>query len=146
MSKESPPSFPPFTLPIMRQLAVIHRTDSTASRDQTRLIAALDVLFPAYWVTHRETQKPDALADIMESLFGREEAKKVQSAASDEGKTSLLDFTNQAFQDGAFGLPWMVCENANGETAGYWGVDHLGQVINFLGLEKPGTPDWKALL
>lgn len=56
----------------------------------------------------------------------------------------------------------MVCTDAQGKTEGFWGVDHLGQVAQFLGLEVPGgarrnadgdsreggngNPGWKALL
>lgn len=36
--------------------------------------------------------------------------------------------------------------NAEGKTEKYWGIDHLGQVCNHLGLERPGTPGFKALL
>lgn len=54
--------------------------------------------------------------------------------------------TDKAFESGAFGLPWMVCTSATGETEGFWGVDHLGQVIQFLGLDRPAHSGWKAVL
>lgn len=40
----------------------------------------------------------------------------------------------------------MVCTNSSGKTEGFWGVDHLGQVVDFLGLKKMENRAWKALL
>ncbi len=63
------------------------------------------------------------------------------------GKKLLLDNTSQAFADGAFGLPWFVCTDENGKTEGFWGVDHIGQVVKFLGLRAPPSQGgWKAVL
>ena len=52
--------------------------------------------------------------------------------------------TDRALEEGAFGLPWFVATNAKGETEGFWGFDHLGLVIEHLGLERGG--ELKALL
>jgi len=48
----------------------------------------------------------------------------------------LLENTNKAIEQGAFGLPWFVATNAQGQTEKFWGFDHLGQVIEHLGLER----------
>ena len=53
--------------------------------------------------------------------------------------------------DGAFGLPWFVATNPKGETEGYWGFDHIGQVADHLGLERPkagkkSEVGWRAML
>jgi 2-hydroxychromene-2-carboxylate isomerase len=60
-------------------------------------------------------------------------------------KSLLMSNTDRAFQEGAFGLPWFVCTDSNGKTEGFWGVDHLGQVADFLSLDRKG-PEFKALL
>lgn len=76
----------------------------------------------------------------------------VLTTSTTQGKPLLLANTDQAFAAGAFGLPWMTCTNAAGETEGFFGVDHLGQVVQFLGLrgddgEGKGTGSgWRALL
>jgi hypothetical protein len=70
----------------------------------------------------------------------------VLTASTTQGKALLTANTDQAFADGAFGLPWMVCTNAAGETEGFFGVDHLGQVAEFLGLRKGSGSGWRALL
>lgn len=66
--------------------------------------------------------------------------------APKEGKPILLKNTDKALADGAFGLPWYTCTNSKGETEGFWGVDHLGQVCEYLDLEKPKQGGWRALL
>ena len=70
----------------------------------------------------------------------------VLEMAGKEGREVLGKNTDQALADGAFGLPWFVATNANEETEAFWGVDHLGQVTEHLGLEKPRAGGWKALL
>lgn len=75
----------------------------------------------------------------------------LQASTTTAGKALLLKLTDAAFDAGAFGLPWMVCTNPKtGATEGFWGVDHLGQVAQFLGLPVPKTAGdkagWKALL
>jgi len=59
--------------------------------------------------------------------------------------------TDQAMADGAFGLPWFVATNANGVTKGYWGFDHIGQLVDHLGLDRPKAGSkseggWRAML
>ena len=70
----------------------------------------------------------------------------VLTDAATLGKKMLADNTDRAFTEGAFGLPWMTCVDAEGKTEGFWGVDHLGQVIQFLGLERPKHGGWKSVL
>lgn len=57
-----------------------------------------------------------------------------------------MENTEKAFAQGAFGLPWLICTNPVGETEGFWGVDHLGQVVEFLGLKKPGDGGWRSVM
>lgn len=39
-----------------------------------------------------------------------------------------------------------MCTNEKGEKEGFWGVDHLGQVAMFLGLDKGVDGGFRALL
>jgi 2-hydroxychromene-2-carboxylate isomerase len=66
--------------------------------------------------------------------------------AGKEGKEILAKNTDEAFKEGAFGLPWVTATNSKGETEKFWGVDHLAQVAEHLGIDKPRTGGWKALL
>lgn len=63
-----------------------------------------------------------------------------------EVKKMLGTNSDQAMADGAFGLPWFVAENAQGEKESYWGVDHMGQVVDFLGLNRGSEPGLRAML
>lgn len=59
-----------------------------------------------------EPTKPENLLAIFRTIVGSdEEAKKVlERAKTDEAKDLLTSNTEQAFKDGAFGLPYFVGE------------------------------------
>jgi len=40
----------------------------------------------------------------------------------------------------------LLATNSKGETEGYWGFDHIGQMVDFMGLERPTSGGWKAML
>ncbi|KAL2018048.1 hypothetical protein VTK56DRAFT_1314 [Thermocarpiscus australiensis] len=158
-----PPDFPANTLPIMRALCAIAAADSNnnttsssssgsssgtpSPQQEPRLPRALDALFARYWVDAAPTHRPEVLRATLARLFGADEAEKILAeTATTEVKQALIANTDRAFEDGAFGLPWMVCTNASGETEGFWGVDHLGQVVQFLGLGKGKGDGWRAVL
>ena len=61
-------------------------------------------------------------------------------------KALLTANTNRSFDSGAFGLPWFECTNLNGETEGFFGVDHLGQVADYLGLDRALARGFRAAL
>ena len=61
-------------------------------------------------------------------------------------KALLAAGTARSFNSGAFGLPWFECTNSKGETEGFWGVDHLGQVADFLGLDRALEKGFRATL
>ncbi|KAF4637647.1 hypothetical protein G7Y89_g438 [Cudoniella acicularis] len=113
---------------------------------QESLIKALDELYPAYWVEGKPTHEKECLTEVLSKVFGADTAKNVMEMAGKEGKELLIKNTDRALADDAFGLPWFVATNAKGETETFWGVDHLAQVTEHLGLEKPRVGGWKALL
>ncbi|KAK4190299.1 thioredoxin-like protein [Podospora australis] len=141
MASGLPPDFPAPTLPIMRCLAAL--------QSQEQLTKALDVLFSKHWVDCVATHIPDTLKSILVELFGAGEADAILEKSKNEAKAKLIANTDKAFDDGAFGLPWMTCTNSDGKTEGFWGVDHLGQVVQFLGLKGSvgaGDKGWRAVL
>lgn len=109
---------------------------------------AIDLLWENFWVHYNEPMKPENLSAIVRTIVGSEEvAKKVlESTKSEEVKKRLSENTDRAFKKGAFGLPWFEATNAKCETEGFWGVDHMGQMCDHLGLERPSGKGWKALL
>ena len=154
ITTEMPPDFPALTLPTMRALAVLYHEAGAADGDQSKLVAAFDALYQKTWVERQATHKPDVLREVLKDVLGEAETDRVlQASTTPTGKSLLLATTDAAFDAGAFGLPWVVCTNPAGETEGFWGVDHFGQVAQFLGLPPPTTTNaagsaagWKALL
>jgi 2-hydroxychromene-2-carboxylate isomerase len=170
MQDNAPDGFPPLTLTIMRALCAL----TVLHEGQAKLIKTLDVLYHDYWVEHKKTNEKNVLAEILGRVLGKEDSEKgrwfsafllvevmfvwshwkcadlgvttVMEMAGKEGKELLAKNTDRALADGAFGLPWFVATNIEGKTETFWGVDHLGQVTAHLGLEKPKTGGWKALL
>ena len=63
-----------------------------------------------------------------------------------EAKAKLQANTDLAFKEGAFGLPWFVATNKEGVTEKYWGFDHLGMVVDHLGLDRGQATELKAML
>ncbi|KAK0635099.1 thioredoxin-like protein [Bombardia bombarda] len=157
-----PPASPPLTLTILRALVAISQSTSTTP---SLLPKALDVLLPAYWVDRQPTFDPAVLTAVLaDRVFDGDQAAAdrvvQQDARTSQVKQLLVANTERAYEDGAFGVPWMVCTDREGRSEGFWGVDHLGQVARFLGLEVPGggsgsgsgsgsqtaTGGWKAVL
>merc|ERR1712070_1322164 len=73
-------------------------------------------------------------------------SRPLQSAR--RGGASEGDVRERQFgrsEEGAFGLPWFVATDAQGRKEGFWGFDHLGQVVDHLGLERVGD-GYRAML
>ncbi|KAF2657368.1 HCCA isomerase/glutathione S-transferase kappa [Lophiostoma macrostomum CBS 122681] len=142
ISKDAPPGFPLNTISIQRVL-----TSLSLSHPST-LPSAIALFYHNFWVHYAEPSKPENLLAIVRTVVGsNEEAEKVvQASKGDEVKKKLSENTQKSFDAGAFGLPWFVATNSKGETESYWGVDHMGQLCDHLGLERPGDKGWRALL
>lgn len=139
MTSSTPTPFPQPTVATQRALCYIQ------SAHPSKLPEALDALFKAFWVDGKTPiAKPEVIAEVLESVFGKEGVKEVmEGARGDVAKGLLKSNTQEAFEAGGFGLPWFVAENGKGEKEGFWGVDHLGILGEFLGLEGGGV---KSLL
>lgn len=109
ISQGSPPGFPINTLPIQRALAALY-----ISHPQS-VESAISLFYENTWVQWGEPLKPENLQAILRTVVGSdEEAEKVlESTKSDEVKAVLSQNTEQAFKDGAFGLPYFVGESSN---------------------------------
>ena len=72
--------------------------------------SAVSLFYENFWVHYNEPVKPENTLAIVRTIVGsEEEAKKViDSTKSEEVKKKLASNTDQAFKDGAFGLPWFV--------------------------------------
>lgn len=163
MSKEMPKGFPPFTLHVMRALAVVE----TSQPD--KLSESIAALYKAMWVDTKPIAEPAVFESVLAEVLGKEGAKSVvekvcvspdivvcRTTFADkswgnqhkkpEAKAKLQANTDLAFKEGAFGLPWFVATNKEGVTEKYWGFDHLGMVVEHLGLDRGQAPELKAML
>jgi len=79
MMTDMPPDFPALTLPVMRALCAL-APEAEDPAGQERLVRALDVLFPAYWVEGRRTHDLGVLREVLGGVFGGEEAERCKSS------------------------------------------------------------------
>ncbi|KAJ4983100.1 Glutathione S-transferase kappa 1 [Stagonosporopsis vannaccii] len=141
ISPTPPPNFPISTLSIQRALA------SLSISHPRSLESAIDLLYHNTWVQWSEPTQPENLRALLRTLVGSEAAEQVlERTQTAEVKGELAGNTEKAYDDGAFGLPYFVATNSKGETEGFWGVDHFGQLADFLGVERPAGKGWRALL
>ncbi|KAL4787373.1 thioredoxin-like protein [Aspergillus varians] len=142
ISETAPEGFPPLTLAVQRALTAI------SQQTPDKLPSVTEAVWEEFWVkANGKATQPEVFAPMLERFLGASETKAVLEAANGpEVKARLSANTQQAFDSGAFGLPWFECTNSRGEKEGFWGVDHLGQVVDFLGLNRSLDGGFKAAL
>ena len=147
MVEEAPKGFPPLTLSTMRSISAL----SISQPD--KVVPAFDALYNSFWVDNNyNVGKPEGYGPVLEALLGKEQAADVMKRGTEkEAKDTLVANTDASFNDGAFGLPWFVCTNGQGKVEKFWGCDHFGQVVDFLGLDRaqvkgPEGKAWRAVL
>ncbi|KAJ8063197.1 hypothetical protein OCU04_008435 [Sclerotinia nivalis] len=140
-----PVGFPHNTLEIQRALCVLPFLFDKNEAHEV-LCKCLDSFYNLYWVEAKDISAPGVIEDVLREVIGEEMLELVLKEIPGKGKESLQANTVRAVEKGAFGLPWMICTNSSGETEGFWGVDHLGLVVDFLGLERMDTRAWKTLM
>ncbi|CZT18027.1 related to 2-hydroxychromene-2-carboxylate isomerase [Ramularia collo-cygni] len=143
MTENTPTPFPQPTVATQRTLCHIQEAHPE------KLAASLDALFKAFWVDGKgPIAKPDVIAEALEPVFGKEGLQEImKGATSDAAKAKLKGNTEEAFKAGGFGLPWFVAENEKGEKDTFWGVDNIGHLLEFLGVDvKSENGRYKAML
>lgn len=138
-----PKPFPQSTVQTQRTLCYIEETQPG------KLPEAIDALYKAFWVDGKTPiAKPDVITEALTPVFGKEGVQEIMKGSTgDVAKAKLKDNTDKAIKNGAFGLPWFVATNEKGATEGFWGVDHIGQLMEFLGVELKGENGrYKAML
>ncbi|KAJ5096074.1 hypothetical protein NUU61_005430 [Penicillium alfredii] len=142
MAEGFPENFPPLTLAVQRALCAISKNSPE------KLAPTLTALYRSFWVDgNTKIGQPEGFTPVLESVLGKSETQEVLSAMTQPDiKTLLSSNTDRAFKSGAFGLPWFECTNSDGKTEGFWGIDHLGQVADFLGLDRSQDKGFKASL
>ena len=143
-----PPGFPISTVNAQRVLTALSTEVDTAVLER-----AIGVFWAALWCPDAEILKDakgrdesgefdvkslETLRGLLAGVEGVGEGlagKIVGRVGEKDVKDMLMGNTTRAFESGAFGMPWFECTDAQGRTEGFWGFDHLGQVVRFLGLD-----------
>lgn len=88
------------------------------------------------------------ISSALTPVLGEADTKSIiEKISSPDVKKRLGANSDKAMADGAFGLPWFVATNGKGETESFWGIDHMGQLVDFLELRrKEGGEGFRALL
>ncbi|EXJ61327.1 uncharacterized protein A1O5_11885 [Cladophialophora psammophila CBS 110553] len=90
----------------------------------------------AYWSKGINIATPEGIIKALEGIFPEEEIKEImKKAVTPENKQRVIDLTMGA---GAFGAPWIVAVNSEGQRRAWFGNDRWDQV--FYHLAVPFTP------
>jgi hypothetical protein len=146
MCQPMPVGFPVNLLKPNRALAYIHR------KHPQHLHAAIDALWAEFWgreVSNVNVANPDTakdgnavgFVDVLRQALPKDVAEDVIGNWNGaEAKAWLVENTARVEkEEEAFGAPWFSCVNSKGEKEGFWGVDHLGCVVRFMGLESKSS-------
>lgn len=144
MRKSMPPGFPKNTLPTERALTAVYMFYPEKMQE------TLAAFYHASFAEHQDVVDKDIMYSLLEQVLGQDRAETMLAKSiSDEVKKTLAANTDRAMAEGSFGLPWYVATNATGQTECYWGFDHIGQVADHLGLDRPTASKkggWTAML
>ncbi|KIX95570.1 uncharacterized protein Z520_08690 [Fonsecaea multimorphosa CBS 102226] len=94
-------------------------------------------LYHAFWCEKKGVQLPEVHEPMIAQVVGNELAAKILvRSTSEEVKSLLKHNTEAAIASGSPGVPWVKVVNEEGREEFFWGFDHLGQVVKFLGLQR----------
>lgn len=141
MMDDTPKPFPQPTINTQRALCAVEISQPE------KLTDCFAALYHAFWVEGQTIGKPEVISPVLAKVLGDADAKKIMDKiGSPEAKERLSKNSDKAMGEGAFGLPWFVATNAKGEKDTFWGVDHMGQVVEHLGLDRKDEPGFRSLL
>lgn len=87
------------------------------------------------WEQDKDISQDSQLLKTWGGLFKEEELKSIiEATEQEEYKNALTENTNEAVKSGAFGAPWSVVRNAQGEETRYFGSDRFHFMWDFLGI------------
>ncbi|TKA72117.1 hypothetical protein B0A55_06525 [Friedmanniomyces simplex] len=120
-----------------RSRAAMRALSAISLHHPAHLTACFATLYTTFWVHRNPISQPQTWTAALTSVLGETSTREIVRLAGEaEAKELLKANTDLAVREGAFGLPWFVATDAEGRREGFWGFDHLGQVVDFLGLER----------
>ncbi|KAF2861151.1 HCCA isomerase/glutathione S-transferase kappa [Piedraia hortae CBS 480.64] len=131
IAEYAPKNFPPNTLKAMRALAAV---------PEGKLRECVEALYRRIWVEgNADVQDEEVFGRILRGVLGDDEGKRVvERSKTEEIKELVKKNTQKAFDEGAFGLPYIVMEDDKGKRDAVWGFDHVDLVWEFFGEELKG--------
>ncbi|KAJ5803450.1 uncharacterized protein N7503_005900 [Penicillium pulvis] len=137
-----PEGFPASTIDIQTALCLI------AKELPEELVSIVEKFYHIFWAeADTKIATPERFLAVLVNELGEEATEKIQNTlATSDVKAILLENTQRAFDSGAFGLPWFECVNTDGDQEGFWGIDHLGRLADFLQLDTSLDLSFRVLL
>ncbi|KAF2769895.1 putative 2-hydroxychromene-2-carboxylate isomerase [Teratosphaeria nubilosa] len=140
MGPGGPKPFPQMTLGVMRAVCAV------SLKYPSELENVFAALYEKFWVDLEPISKAEVFGPVVLRVLGEARGKEVLAlAGGKEAKDLLKRNSEMAVEEGAFGLPWFVCVDGEGRREAFWGFDHLGLVVDFLGLRR-GDEGFRAML
>ncbi|KAJ5691129.1 hypothetical protein N7488_011864 [Penicillium malachiteum] len=142
MSEAIPEGFPAPTSDIQTTLCLI------GHEFPDKLAEITEKVYHIFWVEgDTKIATRERFMAVIESQLGQETAEHIKNKLEkSDSNEILLNGTQRAFDNGAFGLPWFECVNAEGTMEGFWGIDHLGRLADFLKLDTSLDQGFRVLL
>jgi 2-hydroxychromene-2-carboxylate isomerase len=108
----------------------------------------MTALCKKFWIDLEPVSKPEVFGKVLAEVLGSEDQAKevLQKMGEAEAKDLLKANTDEAFKSGSFGAPWFEAVNEKGEKHGFWGINHLGLMTEFLGLDRGKDRAFRSLL
>ncbi|KAG0632739.1 DSBA-like thioredoxin domain-containing protein [Tuber brumale] len=98
-------------------------------------LEAFRLLWVSLWEQDEDISQESQLAETWSGLFNEQEVNSIIKATEEEEyKNALMENTNEAVRNGAFGAPWSVVRNAKGQETRYFGSDRFHFMWEFLGI------------
>ncbi|KAJ5766080.1 uncharacterized protein N7511_003696 [Penicillium nucicola] len=142
MSEAIPKGFPAPTVEAQLVLGAI------TTHAPEKLVSVTDKIYRGFWENgDSNVLNFTGLIPILEEALGTDSASNiVELSKTADMKSTLEENTQKAFVSGAFGLPWFDCTNSQGNQEGFWGIDHLGRLVDFLELDASLDQAFRVLL
>ncbi len=92
--------------------------------------ATFGALASGYWSKGINVSSTEGIVQALDGIFSSAELEKIlKGAVSAENKKRVMEQTASA---GAFGAPWIVAVNSDGERKAWFGNDRWDQVLAHL--------------
>ncbi|CAG8902724.1 unnamed protein product [Penicillium egyptiacum] len=131
MSEALPQAFPASTSEVQLALCLL------ATQHPDSLLPVVGKIYCMFWEDgNSNVLTQPGFSAILEGELGAENARRILDESKGTDAKAILDESTQdAIDSGAFGLPWFDCIDAHGVKESFWGIDHLGRLVDFLQLD-----------